>query len=291
MPGTQRSTSQRWLGVLPLVVLVAVAAVLVAVRVGRDSGDDPTAPTGTGPRVTSLALPTSAADVAALLDAVTHVPAGVLDTVGTGGVATVPIAVNGDAVTADGRPRVIWVGSEDCATCAAMRWAAVIALSRFGEFDGLDLVRSATDAAYPGTIGPTFRDASFTSDLVSATFYESEVFEGPNSRQLTVTDRDLIRRYDAPPYVSDDDPRPFVLYAGQYVSAGSLFTPAVLDGLDAAAIAAAVADPASAAGTAIDGAANVMTAVLCVTTAGKPGAVCDSAGVTAARAVIGTRAN
>lgn len=274
---------------LPLIVLVAVAAVLVAVRIGRDSGDDPTAATGSAPPVTSLALPSSSAATAALLDTVTHVPAGVLDTVGTGGVATVPIAVNGEAVTADGTPRVLWVGSEDCATCAAMRWAALVALSRFGDFAGVDLVRSATDDAYPGTIGPTFRDATYTSDLVAVTFYESEVAGGPNSRRLTTTDRDLLRRYDAPPYVSDDDPRPFVLYAGQYVSAGSLFTPAVLDGLDAAAIVAATTDPSSAAGKAIDGAANVMTAVLCVTTDGKPGEVCDSAGVQAAKAVIGVR--
>ncbi|MHA3704555.1 DUF929 family protein [Jatrophihabitans sp. YIM 134969] len=290
MPAGERTRARRLLEVVPLVVLVGVAAVLVAVRLDRGPGTDPVAPTGAGPGVTSLALP-STADAPALLDAVAHVPASVLDQVGTGGVATVPIAVNGSAVTGDGRPRVIWVGSEDCAPCAAMRWSMVVALSRFGELSGVGLAASATDAPYPGTIGPTFRDARFSSDLVGVTFYESQVYRGPNSRPVTATDRGLLRRYDAPPYVTDDNPRPFVLFAGQYVSAGSLFTPGVLDGLDAAAIAAAAADPDSAAGTAIDGAANVITAVLCVTTDGRPGEVCDSRGVVAARAVIGTRVN
>ena len=284
-----RTTSQRVLGVLPLVVLVAVVAVLVAVKLGRSPGHDPTAASGAGPAVTSLALPTSDADVAAVLATATDVPAGVLDTVGTGGVATVPIAVNGQAVTADGRPRVVWVGSEDCAACAAMRWAAVVALSRFGELQGVGLVTSAPDQPYPGTPGPTFRAATFTSDLASVTFYESVVLNGPNSKPLTATDSALLRRYDAPPYVTDAKPRPFVLYAGQYVSAGPLFTPAVLAGLDATAIAAALHDPDSAAARAVDGAANIMSAVLCVATDGRPGDVCTSAGVKAAGAKLGVR--
>lgn len=286
---TARTASQRLLGVLPLAVLVAVAAVLVAVKLGRTPDHDPTAG-GPGPTVTSLALPTSAAGVAAVVDTVAHVPASVLDAVGTGGVATVPIAVNGQAVTTDGRPRVIWVGSEDCAACAAMRWSALIALSRFGTLQGVDLVTSAADAAYPGTIGPGFRDARFDSSLAAVAFYESTVLGGPNSHSVTPADQALLRHYDAPPYVADTRPRPFVLYAGQYVAAGPLFTPAVLDGLDATAIAAAVQDPTSAAGRAIDGAANVMTAVLCVATDDRPGDVCDSAGVTSAKKLLGVRA-
>lgn len=285
---TGRTASQRALGVLPLAVLVAVAAVLVAVKLGRTPDPDPTA-AGPGPTVTSLALPTTPAAVAAVVDAVTHVPASVLDAVGTGGVATVPIAVNGAAVTTAGRPRVIWVGSEDCAGCAAMRWSALIALSRFGTLRGVDLVASASDAAYPGTIGPTFRDATFDSSLAAVAFYESTVTGGPNSHAVTPGDQALLRHYEAPPYVPDSRPRPFILYAGQYVSAGSLFTPAVLGGLDATAIAAAVQDPSSAAGRAVDGAANIMTAVLCVATNDRPADVCGSPGVNAAKKLLGVR--
>ncbi len=112
---------------------------------------------------------------------------------------------------------------------------------------------------------------------------------GSSSHPVSATDRALLRRYDAPPYVTDDTPQPFVLYAGQYVSAGSLFTPGGLDGLDAGAVARAGGDPWAAAGGAGDGAADIMTAVLCVTTDGKPGDVCGSAGVQAATKVIGAR--
>lgn len=288
MPAT-RPTSARLLGALPLVVLIGVAAVLLAVRLGRGAPDDPTAPSGSGPAVTSLALPTSPADVAAVLDAARTPPARVLDAVGTGGVVTVPIAVNGAAVTTNGVPRIVWEGSEDCAACAAMRWAALIALSRFGAVDGVGLVASAPDAPNPGTIGPTFRGASWHGAGLDVTFLDSTDAQGAPASPPSADDAALLARYDAPPYVSDTHPRPFVLYAGQYVSAGSLFTPGVLAGLDAAAIARALDDPTSAAGRAVDGAANVMTAVLCVTTGGEPGAVCGAPGVRAAAALLGAR--
>jgi hypothetical protein len=291
VPADQRTTRSRLLGALPLVVLVGVAAVLVAVRVGRDPGADPTAPTGAGPQVTSLTLPTATDTVAAVLAAAAAVPATVLDRVGIGGVRTVPIAVNGSEVTSGGRPRIVWVGADNCAACAAMRWAALVALSRFGTVEGAGLTTSAVDQPYPGTVGPTFRGARFEGDTLAVTFYEAPTTGAPVEPSATSADRTLLRRYDAPPYVADDHPRPFVLYAGQYVSAGSLFTPAVLDGLDAPAIARALHDPSSAAGEAVDGAANIMTAVLCVTTGGDPGAVCDSAGVRAARAALGTRSS
>ena len=286
-----RPTSSRLLGVLPLVVLVGIAAVLIAVRVSRGAPDDPSTPAGAGPAVTSLALPTDAAGVDAVLDAARSLPTQVLDEVGTGGVVTVPIAVNGEAVTADGVPRVIWVGAEDCAACAAMRWSALVALSRFGEVSGVGLVASTADGPNPGTIGPTFRGARFAGDRLRVTFHESTTSDAAPVPAVDAADAALLARYDAPPYVSDEHPRPFVLYAGQYVSAGSLFTPSVLAGLDARAIAAALRDPASAAGRAVDGAANVMTAALCVTTGGEPGTVCRAAGVRAAAALLGTRSS
>ena len=47
-------------------------------------------------------------------------------------------------------------------------------------------------------------------------------------------------------------------------------------------MAAAIHDPSSPVATAIDGAANVITAAICTLTHGQPGGVCRSAGVKAA---------
>lgn len=263
---------------LPLVVLVAVVAVLVVVRVRADDR-----------------TPAPAADVTnAVVRAVTSVPPTVLDTVGTGGVDTVPIAINGPTVEAGGLPRVLWVGAEYCPSCAVMRWPLTVALARFGTFAGLALTSSSDREPYPGTATLTFRDATYRSPYLSFTPYETAGTAYTDGRYEplqtpTADDRRLVATYDAPPYFPGDAVTPFVLFAGQYASAGTLFTPAVLDGLRHTDIATALSDPTSAAGRAVDGAANVLTAVLCSTTGNQPSQVCRSAAADAGRSVLGLR--
>jgi hypothetical protein len=60
------------------------------------------------------------------------------------------------------------------------------------------------------------------------------------------------------------------------------YGPSVLAGLSWTQVAAAMGDPSSPVATAIDGAANVITAAICTLTHGQPGGVCRSAGVKAA---------
>jgi hypothetical protein len=54
-------------------------------------------------------------------------------------------------------------------------------------------------------------------------------------------------------------------------------------------VAAAMQSPSSPVAQDIDGAANVITAAICKVTNGQPGAVCTSAGVTAAAASLQTQ--
>lgn len=263
------------LALIPVVVVVAVVVALILVNVTGKS-----APT------------TTASDD--VVTKVTSVPVSVLNQVGLGGVKTVPIAINGATLTQDGKPRILYIGAEFCPYCAAQRWPFAVALSRFGTFTNLSQTASSASDAYPNTATLSFHGATYTSQYLSLTAYETTTNQPQGNSYApldTVSDADkaLTAKYDAPPYFDGGGSIPFILYAGQYASAGSLYTPGVLDGLSHAQIASALSDPGSAAGKAIDGAANLITAVLCRTTNGEPGAVCAAAGVKAAAANLSAR--
>ena len=59
-----------------------------------------------------------------------------------------PASIDAPALTADGKPEVLYVGAEYCPFCAAERWPVVVALSRFGTWSGL----SATDVGREGCV-------------------------------------------------------------------------------------------------------------------------------------------
>jgi hypothetical protein len=69
-------------------------------------------------------------------------------------------------LTANGKPLVVYVGAEYCPYCAAERWAAVIALSRFGTFSGLGQTHSSSTDVYPNTATLSFHGASYTSQYL-----------------------------------------------------------------------------------------------------------------------------
>ena len=109
---------------VPLVLVVVVVAALVIVKVATGAG---------GPK----SGPTASAAATSVLAQVTSVPASVLNEVGVGVATTKPTKITAPALTADGEPRVVYVGAEYCPYCAAERWAMAVALSRFGTFAGL----------------------------------------------------------------------------------------------------------------------------------------------------------
>ncbi|MHB1877431.1 MAG: hypothetical protein ACYCPF_21565, partial [Streptosporangiaceae bacterium] len=79
---------------------------------------------------------------------------------------------------------------------------------------------------------------------------------------------------------------PFVDIGNRYIAPQAQYLPSTLAGMTWAQVAAAMRDPASPVGRNIDGAANMITAAICVMTHGRPGDVCRSAAVTAARGSI-----
>lgn len=259
-------------------VIVLALAMLVVVRLARSDTPAASSPT----------------DTAALTARLGTVSPQLLDQVGRGHTETLPTRLTGQpALTADGKPLVLYVGAEYCPFCAGQRWPLIIALSRFGQFSGLVAARSATDDVYPGTATWSFHGSSYRSDYLSFEAVELATSERRGNsyvplEKLTEAQSRLLATYDAPPYVPDQSAGavPFVDFGNRYLMAGSAVNPGLMAGLDQAAIMAALDDPDSDIGQAVLGSANAFTAVLCDLTAGKPATVCSASGVATFSAVI-----
>ncbi len=275
----QRRRRLVWFG-LPLVLVVLVVAALVVVKV-----------TGVGDRPVARPASTGAASDA-VVTAVSSVPAAVLDQVGAGSGITPPKRIDAPALTADGRPRVLYVGAEYCPYCAAERWAVVVAMSRFGTYADLGETASSAQDVFPSTPTLSFHGSSYTSPTVAFTGVETESNEVAGSGYapldaLSPADEQLFSTYNAPPYVESGGSIPFVDIGGKFLVSGASFSPQVLQGLTHAQVATALSDPTSPVAQSVDGAANVVTAAVCATTQQQPAAVCGSAGVQAAAKTLG----
>jgi hypothetical protein len=254
-------------GVLAAVVIV-VAAVIV---VGLNHKNKPAATTAASSGV---------------IQGVTSVPAATFDKVGTGSIKTMPGTLEADPLTADGKPRILYVGAEYCPFCAAERWSLVAALARFGTFSGLGQTASTPQDVYPDTPTLSFHGSTYTSTYLSFSGYEIQDTSGKPLDTLPADDQALLTKYDAPPYVSSDGAIPFIDLFGSYVSQGASYSPDLLKGMSHAEVATAMQDPSSQVATSVDAQANVFSAIICQATQGKPGDVCSSSGVQAATAEL-----
>jgi hypothetical protein len=254
---------------------VVVVAALVIVKV--TTADDKTAAGPTG----------LASD--AVINALGGIPATTFDTIGAGSIATVPKPMEGaPALTADGKPRVLYVGADFCPFCAAERWAVVTALSRFGSFANLGVTSSSGSDVYPNTASLSFHGATYSSTSLSFTGYETTDRDKKALDQLSSADQALFAKYDATPYVEKNAAGsiPFVDIGGKYAISGASFDPTVLKGKTQEQIATALADPNSAIAKSVVGTANVITAALCQLTKKTPTDVCSSKGVAAGEAKL-----
>ena len=118
-------------GSVVVVLAIVVAFIVIKLNSSPATDNSPNGPTG--------------AALASVVTNVTSVPASALDTVGdgSGSVTAKPTSISGTALTANGKPEVLYVGAEYCPYCAAERWAMIVALSRFGTFSGLATIHSA----------------------------------------------------------------------------------------------------------------------------------------------------
>lgn len=269
----QRRSRLMGVGAIILAVVVVVAIVVAVGLLHNDEG----------------AKTTAASDE--VITGVTSIPVATFDKVGVGNVKTLPSAITSDPLTADGKPRMVYVGAEYCPFCAAERWSVVAALARFGTFTGLGQTASTPKDVFPNTPTLSFHGASYTSDYIAFTGYETADTNGKPLDTLTADDEALEQKYNAPPYVGTGDTAgsiPFIAMFGSYVSQGASYSPDLFKGMTHAQVAAAMQDPSTDVAKSVDGMANVFSAIICKATDGQPGEVCSSSGVQAAAAKLPT---
>ena len=264
-------------GSVVVVLAIVVAFIVIKLNSSPATDNSPNGPTG--------------AALASVVTNVTSVPASALNSVGDGGgaVTAKPLTINGPALTANGKPEVLYIGAEYCPYCAAERWAMIVALSRFGTFSGLATIHSAAaDGAgnaepYPNTPTWTFANAKYTSPYLTFSTVEqyTNVPDSSNGfyttlQTMTKAQQALITKYDAPPYVSTAGSIPFVDFGNKYLVAGASYSPQVLAGLSWATIGADLSNPNSAVAKAVDGTANYITAAICKLTGNQPASACTA---------------
>ncbi len=217
----------------------------------------------------------------ALMRDLTTVPAAVWAKLATRG------AVPAEVVRGKARPSLLYVGAEGCPFCAAERWPVIVALSRFGHWSGLDLMRSApNDASYQNIPTLSFLHSTFRSRYLTVTTKETAGrFLGPSGfypplMKLTKVEQATFNRYDGPPYIPQKYRHsiPFLLVGGRYLWIGSAISPGLLSGRAWSAIAREVHSGQGATGRSILVAANALTAAICAVDGGKPGGVCHLVG-------------
>ena len=254
--------------------IIAVIAVVVTFVLLRGNST-PTASGGTS-------APPTGSELAQVISTTTTVPAATLNQVGAGQVTATPTSISGTPLTSGGRPEMLYMGAEYCPYCAAERWAMVVALSRFGTFSGLAAIRSAAkDGAghaepYPNTPTWTFVNAHFTSTYLTFTSVElntnipDPATGGYTTLQTPTAEQEaLLRTYDTNGSI------PFIDFGNKYMSVGASYDPAVLKNLTWDQIATALHNPGSPVARAALGAANYMTAAICVLTGNQPTSACS----------------
>ncbi|HEV2427615.1 MAG TPA: DUF929 family protein [Acidimicrobiales bacterium] len=246
---------------------------------------------------------------ATTLHELTSVPASVFNTIGvtsTVAAVTPPVVLaNQKLLTAKSStgatlPEILYVGANYCPFCAAERWASIIALSRFGTWSNLGNMESSTHSGeiYPGTPTFTFEKAKLSSPYL--TFAEVEEYTNQFSSSLgfyttlqkpTTAEQRIFAKYDTSHYIpgftsQQDGSIPFYSFGNQVLIAGASYTPALLANQSRTQIAAGLSTTSSPITAAIITTANYITAATCVMTKNKPGSVCDSKGVMAAKKVM-----
>ncbi|GAA0955337.1 hypothetical protein GCM10009554_62830 [Kribbella koreensis] len=262
-----------------VVVVIVVIGGLVAVRLaGGGKKDEAAGPSGT-------------AD-SSLVSTLANIPPATFAAVGSDAVNASPAAITAPPLTANGKPKVLYIGAEFCPYCAAERWPVTVALSRFGTFSNLGTTHSASADVFPNTATLSFHGSTYTSQYLSFTGVETTTNEQVNGQYApldtpTAEDQKTFATFNQPPYVKSGGSIPFVDLGGKFVGSGATYSPEILAGKTQTEIADALKDANSPIAKAIDGSANVYTAAICALTDNQPAAVCSTDAVKAAAGKLG----
>jgi hypothetical protein len=171
-----------------------------------------------------------------------------------------------------GKPEVFYVGADYCPFCAGQRWALIVALSRFGTFSTVSPITSS-EGSIPTF---TFHNSTYTSQYIDFVPVETEDNQRNTLQHLTPDQEHLFTTYDAPPSIDAQNKGaiPFIDIANRQVSVGAYYSPEVLIGHSWDDIANQINDPSTDISQGVLGAANYLTAAICLATQNQPTSVC-----------------
>jgi Domain of unknown function (DUF929) len=197
-----------------------------------------------------------------------------------------PTAVSGPPLTDAGKPEVLYVATEYCPYCAEENWALIVALSRFGQFNGLTTSRSPQFEDIPPIDSWTFYGSSYTSHYLAFVPVEtrSNVLVSPKAnkengasyrvlQRLTPAEQAVFHRYD------NEGSTPFIDFANRAAQTGSGMLPSLVAGRTWQQLAAALRQPNTTLGATLLNEAGTLTAELCRLTGGRPAAACPQSQV------------
>ena len=193
-----------------------------------------------------------------------------LSTIGSGGTnVSPPNSISSTPLTNGSKPEILYIGAEFCPYCAAERWALVVALSKFGNFSGLEYMQSADDDPPPAGIPTlTFVNATYNSKYLSFVTVENEdrnhnTLQVPNGAQETLWNELNPSAY------------PFVDLGGQYDLTTAQYPYSDLLGLNWTQVGSQLNNASSPTAQVIDGAANTLIGAICDLTNHAPSSVCS----------------
>ena len=271
-PPIPPSRAARGSGVIVAVVAGIVVIALLGSVIAVALGSDNKTPKAKGP-----------ATARSIVSTVVTIPAHVFSDVGIGSAGPLPTKLPGPVRTKNGKPRILYMGSEYCPFCATERWAMVAALSRFGTFTNVGITRSAGfPEVYPSTPTFTFHGSTYKSAYITFEGVEMKSNQPDASgsgyaiRDIpTPEQRALMGKYDAPPFTDGSiGGIPFIDFADSYLISGSTYSPQVLQGKSFDEIANAMTDSSTAVSHGAIGSANLITAAICALTRDQPANVC-----------------
>ncbi|MDE1851109.1 MAG: DUF929 family protein [Candidatus Micrarchaeota archaeon] len=198
--------------------------------------------------------------------ALLRVPQNVSQAIGIG-VATPPVKISGTPMQVEGKPVVVYVGAEYCPYCAAQRWPLTIALMRFGNFTNLKYTLSDPNDVFANTPTFTFYGSSYSSQYVVFMPVETTNRTGTRLETPNALQNATFSAYDLNNPAIPKSSRgsiPFTDFGNSTMILGSSYQPTSLQNLNWSQIATAINDPSTLQSQSIIGAANLMTAQICM---------------------------